>query len=307
MTTKQSASLSVEFNPPAPDVVLALEMHLGPYAEYGFIPIRLYPDVSATLRATRGTAHLGETRVEALDEILDFGGGKTARLKRPNPNDDVVFYSLDVAFDSAGNEVYPTLHYDPDTGEAVSDVSFHGAVRVTYTANYRLVYYRYDVDYDPISGGLTLSSGIVYAFYLGESAQIDVGIESAQSQQYVECYRVYTKVVLDPDGAWELPPGWTEDGSYPDHPEIEARDPDNSFTDERPHRIALINKIGSIVWRWYHVPIVQPYVLQPSYRPKFFIKFATPPSDEWKAAFSRVNKSAIMADVAAAYGPVTTE
>lgn len=307
MASAASASLPVGFDRRADAPPLTLEMHQGQYAEFGFVPIRLYPDVPAILRATRGAAHFGELRAESVEEIVEFSGGKTASLKRPNPNDDIAFESIGVAFDADGNPVEPALHYDADAREAVADVPFHGAARAIYTANYRLIYYAYDAAFDPFSGAYTLSAGTVYAFYRNESAQIDVGIETEQTRQYVECYRVYSKMVLDPDGAWEMPPNWPQDGDYPDLPQTEPRDPDNSFTDSRPHRIAEVNKIGAIIWRWYSVPRLQPYIGMANYKPKFFIKFADAPDKSWQPAFSRVDKAAIIADVERAYGPVKQE
>lgn len=308
MSERTTTALTVSLDAASPEVGLTLEMHQGPYAEYGAIPVRLYPPVEAILRATRGSAHFGESRVEAVEEILSFDGGKTASLKRPLPQ-GIAFYSLQLALDAEGNDAVPTLHYDPATAEVVSDIPFYGAFKVVYTAPYRLIYYKYEADFEPFGGGLTLSAGTLYAFYGGASAHIDIGFSSSSDPFTVELYRVYSNIVLDPDGAWEEPPGWTEDGSYPDRPDIEPRDKDNAFTDERKHRVGYVNKLGTVSWQWFGASTLQPYTGfdfgKEGYRPKYKIRWADPPDKTWEKAFASVKKGEIQADLAKSFPGLT--
>lgn len=301
MSSRPTANLAVSFGARSSNLSLSLELHHGQYSEYGSIPVRLYPPVEATLRATRGTAHFGEALSENVDEILSFDGGKTASLKRPMAQ-NIVFYSIQIAINYDGDDVFPTLHYDPDADQVVSDIPFYGAFRAVYDAPYRLIYYRYDADYSQYGGGgLTLSSGTLYAFYNGASAKIDIGFDSSESPFVVELYRVYSNIVLDPDGAWEEPPGWPDDGSYPDHPQIEPRDKDNAFTDERKHRIGYVNKLGSVSWTWFSSFNLKPYEGLLKYTPKYKIRWADPPDKTWDKAFSMVRKGEIQADLAKSF------
>lgn len=293
-----TASLTVALDAAPAAASLALEMHHGPAAEYGFIPIRLYPPVEAKVRATRGTAHLGEIRTEEVEEIISFSGSKTATLKRPGVT-WAAFYSLQLAFDADGNEVYPALRYDAARGEVVADVAFYGAFRAVYRVDYRLVYYRYEVD-SLISGAVVLSLGMVYAFFQGASASIEIGMDS-DSSFLTEIYRVYSKIVLDPKGAWEMPPNWPNDGKFPTHPQVEELDPDNSFTDERKHRIGYITKSGVLFSDWFSAPNLNPEIGAGNYHPKYFIKWASAPDGSWTDAFDTVKKGDIQTELASVF------
>jgi hypothetical protein len=297
-----------------------LETHQGNFQYGKGTPLRLYPDVKAKLAATKGTIESGESRVEKVSEIVAFSG-KTASLKRPRGNSFSISPVPGILFDVNGNTVSPTVHYDSDNDELISDIPFYGAVKVEYNAPYRILYYNPDQSYAiQADGSLFLKEwgwGTVYAFYQGESASIELTLEEDTPSQWREVYRVVSDIVLDKDGAWEKPPGWDnnpKDGSFPvgSH----TIDPDNSFTDERIHEIGDVSKIGEVstIWRRFSASILDPYKTSGiPYTPKYYLKWASLPSESedpdgvWRAAFGRVDKSAVLADLKVKYPGITVK
>lgn len=307
---KSTASLPIGFETPTSKLALTLEVHIGNFQYGRGIPVRLYPNVPAKLAATKGSAELGESRVEAVAEIVAFSG-KTASLKRPRGNGFVIKPVDDIVFDFDGNPVKPVVHYDADNDELLADIPFQGAVSVSYNAPYRLIYYVADQRYALQADGSRLLAewgyGTLYAFYQGESASLEMTLEEEAATQWREAYRVTSDIVLDPDGAWEKPPGWDDNpkvGTFPvgDH-EI---DPDNAFTDERLHEIGDVSKIGQVstIWRRFNAPLLDPYkTAGGSFTPKYYLRWAPIPSTTedpdgiWRAAFGRVDKAAVLADL----------
>lgn len=311
---KSAASLGIDYQAPRDSPALTLETHIGNFQFGRGIPVRLYPDVPAKLAATKGTATLGESRVEAVNEIVAFSG-KTAGLKRPRGNGFTIAPSTDIAFDFDGKSVDPVVHYDSDADELVANIPFHGAVAVSYSAPYRLIYYVAELSYAAQADGSLLLSewgyGTLYAFYRGESASIELTLEEDNPTQWREVYRVVSDIVLDPEGAWEKPPGWDENpkvGTFPvgDH----KIDPDNAFTDERLHQIGDVSRIGQVgtIWRRFNSPLLDPYKTAGlSFTPKYYLRWAALPSAAedpdgiWRAAFGRVDKAAVLADLKTQY------
>lgn len=307
-TIKTTASVRIGFEAQTSAPALTLEYHIGNFKFGRGVPVRLYPDVPAKLAATKGSATPGESRVEAVEEVVAFSG-KTASLKRPRGFDFTITPVIDIAFDFDGNPVLPVVFYDADNDELVADIPFQGAVKAAYSAPYQLIYYVPDESYARQADGSILLSewgyGTLYAFYQGESASLEMTVEEDTPAQWREVYRVVSDIVLDPDGAWEKPPGWDDnprDGSFP----IGSHriDPDNSFTDERLHEIGDVSKIGEVstIWRRFYAPLLDPYkTAGTSFTPKFYLRWAALPSAAedpdgiWRAAFGRVDKAAVQA------------
>lgn len=309
-----SSSATIEFNAEPFNGSLTLEYHIGNFQFGKGTPVRLYPNVNAKLAATKGTAELGETRIENVNEIVDFSGS-TGSLKRPNGTNFIISPVLDISFDKQGNTVNPVVHYDSDNDQLVSDIPFYGAVSVSYDAAYKLIYYNPDLKYSLQNDGSYLLSewgyGTLYAFYEGQSAKLEMKYEEDNPTQWMEFYRVVSDIVLDPDGSWEKPPNWDDnpkDGSFPvgDH----DIDPDNSFTDERLHEIGDVSKIGQVAsfWRRFYAPLLDPYkTAGTSFTPKYYLKWASLPSASedpdgiWRAAFGKADKAAILASLQQIY------
>lgn len=320
MSDKLSAQTTVSFRQTQETLRLSLEYHVGPFQEGRGTPLRLYPDVPATLRATKGTVVAGETRVEECDEIISFSGSDTATLKRPMAY-AITFESTNIAFDSEGNTVNPDLHYDGDNDKIISSIPFYGGFRVTYKANYTVLYYTPITTYTYYADGSIAwyrQFGTVYAFYNGASVSMDVETTVSSSNEYMEFYRVISKIVLDQDGAHEMPPNWEDnppDGHYPNMSTDHDLDPDNSFTDERIHELGEANKFGSIntLRHRYSTSNLDPYTVGSVYTPKYKVKWGTVNSsglseDEvntWNQAFARINKDQLLIDLGKRFPGIT--
>jgi hypothetical protein len=312
MSDQLYADLLVDFSKPdAPE--LSLEFHKGMFS-FGYgIPIRLYPNVPAKLAASKGNAVFGEVREELVSEIVEFSGN-VGNLKRPRGYNFIIDSELDIAFDEHGNVVYPNVTYSLSKDALVSDIFFYGAVKATYLAPYRLIYYSADNRYalQP-DGSLLLSEwgyGTVYAFHEKKHAKIEVTLNIDRESQWMEIYRVTSDIVLDSEGAWEKPPGWDnspKDGSFPIGGHV--IDPDNSFTDERLHEIGDVSKIGQVTnfWRRFQIRILKPYSASGvGYHPKYYLQWASIPSDpEWAAAFNRVDRDEVFDGLVEMYPGIT--
>ncbi len=314
----QSAQLTVEFQSTEFASELILEYHVGPHQQGRGIPLRLYPAVPAILRATRGTLESGETRVEDVDEIVKFTGSATARLKRPAAY-QIAFYDLSVAYSLTGEVILPVLHYDADQDEIVADQPFYGGIRVTYRSNYNVLYYNPTVTYTYYADGSIGSYtqyGTAYAFYQNKAAIMDVDVTIQNKERYQEYYRIVSTIVLDADGAHEMPPNWPTDGAYPYFSSDYDLDPDNSLTEDRIHEVGFVDNIGIInnLLNRYYVSILPPYAQSGlTYHPVYHIKYAQPnvnglDSNEtqmWQQAFASVNRTELFDDLSDKYDGLT--
>lgn len=302
--SRLSATLPVEFSPgEAPPLILEPGSTEPGAMTSSVIKLRLFPAVEALLRATAGTVVFAETRIRrVVYEILAFRGDNRVRTRYPISG-GFSWQSLNLAFDRQGRTVQPVITHDLLTSEVIADQAFYGGVRVAYDAAYRVIDYTPEIHWNPqiASGGAVIvQTGMVLAYYQGQIATLSVEAEFGEpSAQYVELYRVISHIVLDPDGAWEEPPGWPEENKYPTT-NAEGPDPDNSFTDERPHEIARINTLGQIDISNYYVSWAKPYTGASNYRPRYRLRRGVAP-EGYQEAFAVVDWGQIRQRLARLY------
>ena len=323
-----SASTTISFTEASSNVNLSLEYHVGPFnpAYYGQgTPIRQYPFIGTfpgvKFACTRGKITVGEVRVEDVDELIEFSGSTTANVKRPRPsavNASTVLSSSNepfvpnkIAFDKDGNEVFPTVHYDYEHDQLVSDVAFYGAVRVTYQATYQVIYYLPDSQYTQLADGsiaVSTAWGTIFVFYDGSSTKLEVSCNVADAKDRVEYYRVVVTTVLDEDGSHEAPPDWPTSGDY-GIADVDDLDPDSSFTYDRAFEIGTVDKLGDVVTiqNRFSTTLLDPYAGSGiAWTPKYKVKWASAPEElVWKQAFAAVNKNAVWADLRARWTGIT--
>jgi hypothetical protein len=276
--------------------------------------LRLYPPVPALLRATCGTiSDLGIIRDEYVSEIISFSGSKTSQLKRV-PFGSVTFESIEISFDSEGNDVGPVIHYDSENQQAVSDIIFYGGIKATYMCQYKLLKYMPSIENIPVGGGnyaTNISSGTVYAFYNKQMTSHQISFNTSDEPVYVECYRLYDKIVLDENGSHEAPDNWPDSGSYQASPNSYV-DPTNSFTEERTHEIGYISYIGSISYYSFSARVLDPFTTTTSIgedRRQYYLRFSSPPSSgqnvaNWRRVFAGIDRASILSRVQSKYGGV---
>ena len=292
--TSVTSQLTVTFQPPAaapgesgpgqPRLLLTYHPCVSTTAS-SVIPLRLYPPVPATLFATQGTVTRANpsSGVEVVTaEVVTFAGNDKAQPHYPG-GQNFSWQSLGATFAADGTPCDPQFHYDATTDEVVADQACYGGVTLSYQAPYQI--YDYTAAGDPVLSGSTtgifLRYGTVIAVYQGSTAQLDIAAPTNRADQSkAELYRVTSQIVLDPKGAWECPPQWptSSEHPYPDLPGASGPDADNSFTDERPHEIALIDTLGELWVYTYWVSWLQPYVGSETYHPKYQLRKATIPA-----------------------------
>lgn len=277
------------------------------------IQLRLYPDVPAILRATAGTVQPAalSNRIDTIRyEILSFQGTDRAQLKFPGSSDHD-FKSLAAFFNSTGGILDEDINfsYDPNTDEIIASLPFYGGVQVSYSASYQVL------DYIPAfeeTGGVTdigyvTRYGMVLAAYQKAIATYSVQMpDIAKNSDYIEFYRVYSKVIADPDGRWEVPPGWPNSTRYP-YLNQEGPDPENSHDEERPHEVGFIDTTGHIDYQTYYAPIERPYFGMANYRPKLFLRRRQLPPKDYEQAFQSVDWPTLNQRLALRYPGMSSE
>lgn len=304
MTASRSVQVQVDFRAES-KIRLLLTLHPTITLEAAIL-LRLYPDVSAILRATAGTIEGRESRIDKVQyEVLQFDGSDRAQLKFPGSSGHV-FTDINAFFKADGSALgnSPSFSYDPETDEVVASTSFYGGVQVAYSAPYKVL--AYTPGFEETGGtpdtGYTVRYGMVLAAYRQAVATFSVQApDSAKSSDFVEVYRLFSKVIADPKGRWEVPPGWPKHSTYP--VSNEGPDPENSHDEERPHEVGFINTRGQLDYQTYYATLEKPYIGDLNYRPALTLRKRTsPPNDDYATAFQSIDWNTLTAQLVSRHG-----
>ena len=319
MTEPLISTLNVAFSGEETDVWkngegLVLERHKGFTGLKKGLAFRQYPQCPARLVCTYGTiSEIPEYRVSDETELVLFSGSTTATLKKPLAENVSIKRVAGAAFDEFGNSVYPSIQYDTETHQLVSDKLFYGAVKVNYQAPYLLYFYEFTTRVDLNYQSVTMyGDDEIHAFYKKQHASLKMNMSFQMKEQWMPLYTVSSKIVLDDLGVWEYPLNWegvdtANERKAPDDPTKSTRppgtfgiwsnyeiSPDMSFTDERVHQIGEYDFIGRVRTRipndiltvqWpYFSSGLSFFELGRRNLIRFHLKFASKPT--WKQSMS---------------------
>lgn len=256
--------------------------------------VRLYPGTG--LQGLRVRTNIGSIVGGGGDsfqrsEVIQFGGGNVASTTYPIVS-GLTYKTFGLLFDSTGNAVggsgassvpvpggsggTTTLTFKGTRNGVESNVPLHGSIEVTYTTTYRLYTYEPLVEVAQGGAGVKTTRGFVAAFENGNSAVYEIPTPTQEDKDDKEFYRVVSEAVINEEGAWEKPDGWT---GQPGSPTFEAGEPDPnkaSLTHERVSETGYLTSQGSIYIRRNYVRTEAPYALSYSYKPTYKIIIAGP-------------------------------
>jgi len=268
--------------PAAGRIKLTVQPGVSPY---GTVYLRLYPGRGA-IRATAGTVQtLGLRTHKNIVQAVEFNGSDRASLDYPISG-GFTLIDRTPSCDADGNGISAQLSVD--RGDIVASKPFYGMAVVQYDTTYALIQYRHS---NPPK------DAIVYAFLDGAvaSQKIQAPTIAEGSMGLAELYRIVSDVIVDPDGRWELPPGWPDNSTYPGN--IPGPDPDNHTRTERIHEMGFIRADGYLERVPYNAPIEQPYKGSYNYRPAVRLEMGAAPAG-YEAAFQGADWDAIRARLA---------
>lgn len=267
---------------------------------------RLMPDVAASLYPSAGVARIApEERSFEYSELLKFQNGKSATLKYPVgwvPADYEPGGGLGDGFGVSVQIVTawptsPDLAFDPLSNAVVASVPFTGLVRASYTVPYFQVSLFRDQYQVKLSGKLV-------ALYQGAMDEASFGQVTPKNP--ITVYSVVSEYVADQQGAWELPPGWPDDNTYPGVRETDPLPDSGAYQQlERVHENAFLDPSGELRVERYTVRWEEPYLglAGEGYHPKYLFDPGTPPNpdSQWSEAWKAINWASIYEDVIARY------
>ena len=285
------AALTARFARPDGQVNLKLA-YGGPLRDFNSVPFQLFPAVAAAVRATTGTVQgVGSAReLRNVQDVAEFNGSAEAETEYPITE----FLRVEVLGDAIDEEgrvftLRPVL--DRDTYRLKADRPCYAKVLVTYNTTYKQFYY-VAPDPDGITSNLSQLAvfydggvqylGKVVATYEGVTASLTIDSPKLRETEvdygYTELYRVTSEYITDADGAWEKPPGWPDENTYPGGEE----GPDSSSFQRlsRTHEIGHIDSRGRVSVRPFSAQIERPYGGDGSYRPVYsLMSSGTLPAD----------------------------
>lgn len=274
-----SSQITATFGSGSSNIPLRMVNDVGIYIYSTERRIRLYPDVDAQVNASLGTIRKGESKSEDIEWDLVFFDG-TDSISATFPIVSGFEYSFEgTILDETGqNEVVPRLTRDANTYGIKSDIKFIGAVRISYTTTYKLLYYTPNTQatYTGVPGiyGLNLHNGVIYAYYQGALAKFEptLNFGESESNYKLELYRVVSQaIVTELQGVWEHIPGWPTTTTYP----TGQSGPDENgswLVEERVHEIGVITNTELFKMEQYVIPIRQPFTGSYSYTPVYTLK-----------------------------------
>lgn len=275
---------------------------------------RLFPPVAATFSASVGAVTVDpQEGAEPVVELVQFSGTRRAGLRYPrgwnvrsawlpvSPSQPGFSGGANVSievvsgFDENGRPIVPGVAYDGETNELVADVAFRGMVRATYSAPFRPISLYRGADNAIRSGNLT-------AMYQGAIAEASFGAISLP--QPIPVYSVVSEYVADENGAWEVPPGWPDDATYPDTAPEPLPNKDSYQQLERVHESAYLDYDGTLRIEQYIVHHEQPYEDSgATYAPQYRLDEAAAPDEGslWEDAWAELDLDDLRAEVSARY------
>jgi len=283
-------------------------------------------------------------------EGVKFSDSSSAQLKYPGATNVSINTSTMVLMKKVKNaqgdtRIVPATDarvvWDSDSEEVRVEnnlgnpIKVYGGCFVSYTSQFRTLYYFPNTEDTPVGGGdyaFNWSVGTLFGYNNYTVATLDLELDISSPPDWIEYARVTSKIVLDAVGVWEYPPNWDStyaanrqklpdarstflQGQFPGY--TYTIDPDQSFTDERVHCIVKVNSIGSYqfedfnnggdgYWAW-----ADPYFGRSDYDPKYECNFVEPPGGNkansaedfqrsqnnrtWRTVFLDVDKDAIKA------------
>ena len=234
-----------------------------------YVYLRLYPPVLAMLRATIGSVcQLGVRSETVTGEAVLFRGTDTASTAKLVSGGLGVEYA-GLTFDADGQPVEVSITADASGGLRASK-AFYGAAICSYTSEYRLLKYSYEVT-ALTGGGARITGGSVLAFYGGQVASYDLPAPDLPQAQpdLAELYRIVSYTILQKESEYEKPPGWPDSGGYPAYglPVSAGPDPDKDWIQsERVHEIGWIDGYCRLSTHRNPIQPAKPFVGSTSYK-----------------------------------------
>ena len=218
--------------------------------------LKLYPAVSAKMRASIGTVVRGSSEFEEItDEALLFSGSTTASTRRPVIQ-LATLVSYGATFDRDGNSISPS--FSIVNGVVTASEEVFGSVVINYRTSFKQI----DYEGEDTSGGqgLAFDLGTVLAFFNGSVAQLTIRPTDFEEDQGTVLYEVTSEAVAQKDGLFEKPPDWTGQPGSPTFPGGFPDPNEASQTHERVHETGYITPQGSTFVRTQFVPPAKPFV-----------------------------------------------
>lgn len=268
MATPLTATVVLPFDDSAKGT-LSLTLGGEITAPFGSILVTMIDNIpggAPSLHATVGellVLGVGAKRVK--ETFVNLSGEESYDL----PNRSCTFH-IEFAFDEDGARGTPDYSIDPDGtvhfSKKVWGLAKVGAYdqRVTYLA------------YKPFSRGdstvgLSSEYGVIAAYKRGTLATLEMSpITINNGEEELEIYRIESKILVNPEGAWEYPEGWPDSPNYPGYSGIKTPKPRIGVVTTRVHEVGLVSpRNGYIYVRKFSHSWQQPFFGNISYKPKY--------------------------------------
>lgn len=314
---------------------IVLEQMTTSFNASGQLLARCFPSTGVRFAVSQGSLEPLGSKTWTFHQGVRFSDADSAELDKP--------YASEVQF--IGNHIFMTRDKDGYLVRSTATPSFdeetnsiivtnrghrqkvYGGVLVSYKATYLVLGYRPLVLAQLDLSGFAINLGTIFAYTDKDVATLDMELDVTQEQDWVEYARVYSKIVLDPDGAWELPDNWRSGGNTQTTGEYSTGthkiDPDNCFVDERLHCIVSVNYLSQLRYDFVGGGLtssswLQPYFGSDAYWPEMLLRRASAPTDDyknrttnlfkdgWHHAFLKVNYSSMLSYLQGIYGSLIT-
>ncbi len=249
-----------------------LRMEVDPgVTPFGVTNVRLFPDVSAILRANIGTVIESGSRVLEIErEVIQFSG-KTASTRFPiNILRSVTEFGA--IFDKEGNSLSPSFSLTNGGLQVNEEAEVFGALEVEYQSTYQLLRYTGEID------GTIVTLGSILAFFDGSVSTFQIPVPSFEDDEddIREIYRRVSEMIVQELGQFEVPEGWTGAAGSPTFPSGNPNGSLPSLLVERIHEKGYVNlDTNSTIRRDIVITNAPPFNLTPSFTPEQVLKIAS--------------------------------
>jgi hypothetical protein len=261
--------VQISFSTLAGSVPLAIEQDPGVYND-ALTHLLLFPDVFASVRATVGEVHLGNSKViDVPGGVLQVSNSDTASLPVPPSSGFAPTFETIFSMNSDAEDVDAAAYYD--SASFLVRLSRRCTAAISYSpykASARMLTYTPKVESSP-AGGAKTTYGVIVARYQGAMIIYPVTPPSFENgEDKIELYAITSHSISTRDGEFEFPPGFPAVLDYT-NPPAATPDFDQSIVakNERIHEVGYINARGYCWVEQRNVVIREPYVGNNNYTP----------------------------------------
>jgi len=264
------------------------QMELDGYQGY-MAYVRHFPNKWSKLTTSMGSIQYGSNGVKSnIYEWVSFNNSQEVSTQYPITG--IISWGIYGAVeDLEGNSINKyIIKIDVPNSRFIATQPCYADIEIQYNSAFTTLKYL------PQITGNTTKYGVIRSRLNYQVAQFRVPPPTLGESEVELCRVISYYVIAELDGergSYELPDDFPQNTGYPITPK--TIEEEGSLKVERAHEIVSVSQSGTTWSQRYYAEILEPYKFSSGYEPKYYLKKATSPGEDWQAVFANVKWEAL--------------